>query len=164
MMIKGRVWKFGNNIDTDLIAPGKYLDLEFDEFLSHILEPINPKFANNVKEGDLIVAGENFGLGSSREQAPRGLKGLGISCIVAESFARIFYRNCISIGLPALTSKNVSKEFRDGDEGEVDVKSGRIKNLTTGKVLQANPLPKSMLEILEAGGILELLKKSQNMV
>ncbi len=158
-VIRGRVWKFGDNIDTDLIAPGKYLGLPYEKLLEHILEPANPEFPSKVKEGDIIIAGKNFGCGSSREQAPRGLKDLGVGAIVAESFARIFFRNCIGIGLPAVTCSGVAGNFQDGDEAELDLRTGILKNLTTGKSFQTSKLPDMMLEILETGGILEMLKK-----
>ncbi len=158
-VIRGRVWRFGDNIDTDLIAPGKYLGLPYEKLLEHILEPANPDFPRKVKEGDIIIGGKNFGCGSSREQAPRGLKDLGVGAIVAESFARIFFRNCIGIGLPAVTSPGVSDHFENGHEAELDLKTGVLKNLTTGESFQTGKLPDMMLEILDTGGILEMLKK-----
>lgn len=160
-VIKGRIWKFGDNIDTDLIAPGKYLGLPYEQLLEHILEPANPDFPKKVQKGDIIIGGKNFGCGSSREQAPRGLKDLGVGAIVAESFARIFFRNCIGIGLPALTSSSISKHFETGHEAEVDLRNGTITNLTTGKTLETSKLPDMMLEILETGGVLEMLKQGK---
>jgi len=157
--MKGRVWKFGDNIDTDAITPGKYMSAPEPELRKHVLEVINPKFAREVKPGDFIVAGNNFGCGSSRESAPAALKTLGVAAIVAESFARIFFRNAIAIGLPALTCPGVSSLFADGDELELDLVSGKITNLTRGKTVYAQPLPEQMLEVLSQGGILPLLKQ-----
>ncbi|RLF11578.1 MAG: 3-isopropylmalate dehydratase [Thermoprotei archaeon] len=157
--VKGRVWKLGDNIDTDVITPGKYLSLPMDQLKQHVLEPINPDFAKQVQPGDVIVGGRNFGCGSSREQAPRALKEVGVAAVIAESFARIFFRNAISIGLPVLICEGVSSAFDEGDVLEADLSTGEIKNLTKGTTLKAKPLPPMMLEILSAGGALELLKK-----
>lgn len=159
LKIKGRVWKFGDNIDTDVITPGQYLSLPMDQLKLHVFEPIRPGFINLVKPGDVIVAGRNFGCGSSREQAPRAIKEIGIAAVIAESFARIFFRNAISIGLPVLICEGISKVFDEGDVLEADFASGEIKNVTKGVTLKAKPLPPLMLEILTAGGALELLKK-----
>jgi len=156
--VRGKVWKFGNNVDTDAITPGKYMSAPEAELMKHVLEVINPRFAQEVKPGDMIVAGSNFGCGSSRESAPAALKTLGIGAIVAESFARIFFRNAIAIGLPALTCPEISALFADGDELELDLIRGRITNLTQGKTFYAQPLPEQMLEVLSKGGIVPLLK------
>ncbi|MEM0232412.1 MAG: 3-isopropylmalate dehydratase small subunit [Candidatus Nezhaarchaeales archaeon] len=159
LKVRGRVWKFGDNIDTDVITPGQYLSLPMDQLKIHVLEPIRPGFINLVKPGDVIVAGRNFGCGSSREQAPRALKEVGIAAVIAESFARIFFRNAINIGLPVLACEGVSKIFDEGDVLEANFASGEIKNVTKGVTLKAKPLPPLMIEILTAGGALELLKK-----
>jgi 3-isopropylmalate/(R)-2-methylmalate dehydratase small subunit len=157
--VRGSVWKLGDNIDTDVITPGKYLSLPMDQLKLHVLEPINPDFAKMVKPGDVIVGGRNFGCGSSREQAPRALKELGIAAIIAESFARIFFRNAINIGLPVLICEGVSRAFDEGDILEADLSTGEVKNVSKGITLRAKPLPPIMLEILSAGGAIELLKK-----
>ncbi|MEM0240307.1 MAG: 3-isopropylmalate dehydratase small subunit [Candidatus Nezhaarchaeales archaeon] len=159
LKVRGRVWKLGDNIDTDVITPGQYLSLPMDQLKLHVLEPIRPGFINLVKPGDVIVAGRNFGCGSSREQAPRALKEVGIAAVIAESFARIFFRNAINIGLPVLACEGISKAFNEGDVLEADFASGEIKNVTKGVTLKAKPLPPLMIEILTAGGALELLKK-----
>jgi 3-isopropylmalate/(R)-2-methylmalate dehydratase small subunit len=154
-----RVWVFGDNMDTDVIAPQKHLYKTTEELSKHILEPITPRFASEVEKGDLIVAGSNFGCGSSREQAALGLKYLGVKAIIAKSFARIFFRSCISIGLPALTCTHGLENFREGDEAEFSLKKAFLKNCRTGAVLSPNPLPSFMIHIIEEGGILPILKK-----
>ena len=157
--MRGRVWKFGNNVDTDAITPGKYIYAPREELLKHVLEVINPKFSREVKQGDVVVGGSNFGCGSSREEAPVVLKTLGVGAVVAESFARIFFRNGIAIGLPVLTCAGISVAFEDGDEMELDLSRARITNLTQGKTLHAQPLPEQMLDVLSKGGIGPLLKE-----
>ncbi len=157
--MRARVWKFGSNVDTDAITPGKYMSGPEAELMKHVLEVINPRFPREVKPGDIIVAGSNFGCGSSRESAPAALKALGIGAIVAESFARIFFRNSIAIGLPALICAGVSNLFDDGDEMELELKTGSITNLNRGKTIYAQPLPEQMLEVLSKGGIVPLLKE-----
>jgi len=159
LLVKGKVWKFGDSIDTDVITPGKYLTLPMDELRLHVMEPIDPDFSREVKEGDVIVAGRNFGCGSSREQAAEALKSIGIRAVAAESFARIFFRNAIAIGLPVLACDGVSKAFDEGDEMELDLRMAEIRNLTRGTSLVAKKLPKQMLEIIEAGGAISLLAK-----
>lgn len=156
---KGRVWKFGDNIDTDVITPGKYLTLPMDELKHHVMEPIDPEFHKKVKPGDVIVAGRNFGCGSSREQAPAALKALGLSAIIAEGFARIFFRNAISIGLPVMVCKGISEAVKQGDLLEVNVETGRLRNLNTGQTFATKALSKQMTEMLKAGGAILLLKK-----
>lgn len=156
--MKGRVWKFGDNIDTDAITPGKYMSAPEPELRKHVLEVINPEFAREVKPGDVIVAGNNFGCGSSRESAPAALKSLGVAAIVAESFARIFFRNAIAIGLPALTCPGVSSVFADGDELELEMAAGKITNVTRRESVYAQPLPEQMIEVLSKGGIAAVLK------
>jgi len=157
--VKGKVWKFGDNVDTDAITPGKYLGGSQSELKKHILEVVNPRFPQEVKPGDMIVAGSNFGCGSSRESAPVALKAIGIGAIVAESFARIFFRNAIAIGLPILTCPDVSLSFADGDEMELDLATAKITNVTQRKILHAQPLPEQMLQVLSRGGIVPLLRE-----
>ncbi len=153
--ISGRVWKFGDNIDTDVIIPGKYLrTTDMAVFASHVLEGIDPEFPKKVKKGDIIVAGRNFGCGSSREQAPLALKHAGISCVVAESFARIFFRNAINVGLPIIEAKIDCKE---GDIIEIDLEKGVVKR--EGKNYPATRLPDFLREILADGGLVEHRKK-----
>ncbi len=157
--VRGRVRKFGDNIDTDVIAPGPFLQLPIEEMKKYAFSPINPDFYKTVKEGDIIVAGNNFGCGSSREQATSVVKALGIRFIACESIARIYFRNCIGLGIYPIISKGVSQIFDEGDEIEIDLKAGWIKNLKTGKTSSFQPLIGTPLEILESGGILSILKK-----
>lgn len=159
-----RVWVFDNNISTDDIIAGRYLakyEAEHDPnwLASHVMENINPGFASKVGKGDVIIAGRNFGCGSSREEAPITLKAAGISAVVAESFARIFYRNSINQGLPVITCPGVRGGFKNTDEVKVDLKSGTVRNVTTGKVFKAEPFPDFVLEILRAGGLISYLKR-----
>jgi 3-isopropylmalate/(R)-2-methylmalate dehydratase small subunit len=157
--LRGRVWKFGDHVDTDVMTSGKYLNLPMEEMKKHVFEAIRPTFAHEIKPGDIIVAGRNFGCGSSRETAPAALKALGVGAVVAESFARIFYRNAIAIGLPAIACSNVSSLFNDGDEAEVNFINGRVTNGASGKSLDFQPFPEAMLKVLECGGIEALLKQ-----
>ena len=157
--IKGRVWKFGDNIDTDVITPGKYLNLPMDEIKKHVLEAINPRFSQDVKLGDIIVAGCYFGCGSSRETAPAALKALGIAAVIADSFARIFYRNAIAIGLPSIACLNASVAFNQGDEAKIDFTNTKVVNVTSGKSLDFQTFPPEMLRVLEDGGLEYILKK-----
>lgn len=157
--IQGRVWKFGNNINTDLITPGRYLGGAIDEIKEHVLEAVNPLFAREVRQGDILVAGRNFGCGSSREAAPQALKALGLEAVVADSFARIFFRNAIAIGLPALACPLVSQSFDEGETLELDLEKAHVKNLNRNISLGGNPLPPEMLEVLNKGGITHLLKE-----
>ncbi|MHA1300009.1 MAG: 3-isopropylmalate dehydratase small subunit [Candidatus Helarchaeota archaeon] len=159
-VIKGKVWKFGDNIDTDIIIPGRYLTIrDPDAMASHAFEPIDPDFSKNVKKGDIIVGGRNFGSGSSREEAPFVLKQLGISAIVAESFARIFFRNAINLGLPLIEIKDISEKIQEGQEIEIDLLNGILKNLKTNEVFKSMPLPDFLMDILKAGGAIESIKK-----
>jgi 3-isopropylmalate/(R)-2-methylmalate dehydratase small subunit len=159
-ILRGKAHKFGDNIDTDIIIPARYLvTTDPQELAKHCMEPIAPDFPQRAKPGDIIVAGENFGCGSSREHAPLAIKGLGISCVIAKSFARIFYRNAFNIGLPVLECPEAVDEIRDGDELEVDIETGIIKNLTTGKTYQAMPIPPFMREILNAGGLINYVRR-----
>ncbi|MDK2870758.1 MAG: 3-isopropylmalate/(R)-2-methylmalate dehydratase small subunit [bacterium] len=159
-MIKGKAWKFGNDIDTDVIIPAVYLNTTNPEELAmHCFEPILPNFKEKVNKGDIIVAGKNFGCGSSRQHAPIAIKACGISCVIASSFARIFFRNAINIGLPILECEEASEKTDNGDELEVDLEKGIIRNLTKGIEFKAEPLPESILQILSSGGLVEYVKK-----
>lgn len=162
----GRVWKFGDNINTDLIISGKYKfkTLDLGELSKHAMQALDPSFPQKVRPGDLIVAGENFGCGSSREQAPLVLKHLGISCILAKSFARIFYRNCINIGLPALECPEACEKMDAGDEVEVDLKAALVRDLTKNLVLSIRPVPDFLLKILADGGLIEQYRKRGSFV
>jgi 3-isopropylmalate/(R)-2-methylmalate dehydratase small subunit len=154
-----RAWVFGDNISTDDIIAGKYLvKCDPKELAAHVMENIAPDFPKKIRPGDIIVAGRNFGCGSSREHAPLALKAAGISAVVAESFARIFYRNSINLGFPVLTSK-VRGEFESGDEVELDLEKFVLRNLRSGKVISLNPLPPFILDILRAGGLIEYMKR-----
>jgi 3-isopropylmalate/(R)-2-methylmalate dehydratase small subunit len=157
--LRGRAWTFGRDIDTDLIIPARYLNMKTAaELAQHVMEDADPAFAGKVKPGDIVVAKENFGCGSSREHAPIALKGAGVSVVIAKSFARIFYRNSFNTGLPILVAPEAVDGIGEGDEVTVDLASGEIANLTTGATFQAQPLPPFMRELVEAGGLLPYLK------
>ncbi|MDD4878846.1 MAG: 3-isopropylmalate dehydratase small subunit [Candidatus Omnitrophica bacterium] len=158
-MLRGKAWKFGNDISTDLIAPGRYFHLRSDlnELAKHVLEDADPQFASKVDKGDLVVGGRNFGLGSSREHAPTIIKLSGVSCVLAKSFARIFFRNAINIGLPAIECD--TDKISAGDELEVSLEKGAIRNVTKKTDLKFAPLPKAMTQILQDGGLVEHIKK-----
>jgi 3-isopropylmalate/(R)-2-methylmalate dehydratase small subunit len=158
-ILRGRVWIFGDNVDTDVITPGLYVDAPMEEMKKHVLEALNPKFPKEVKAGDIIVAGKNFGCGSSRETAPDAIKALGIGAVIAESFARIFFRNAVSIGLPVLPCPGACVAFREGEEAELDVSGAKVTNLSSNRILQGQPLAKDILDILSRGGTLSLLKE-----
>lgn len=156
MNVKGKVHKFGDNVDTDVIIPARYLNRSDEAWLaSHCMEDIDAKFASNVKKGDIMVAEANFGCGSSREHAPIAIKASGISCVIASTFARIFYRNAINIGLAILECDEAAKDIKDGDEVEVDFDSGVIINCTTGKKYQAQPFPEFIQNIIKNGGLMK---------
>lgn len=158
--IKGRVHRFGSNIDTDVIIPARYLTTtDPAELAKHCMEAIDPDFVSRVKAGDLIVAGENFGSGSSREHAPIAIKEAGVSCVVAKTFARIFYRNAINVGLPIVECPEIVDATEEGDEVEVDLTSGRVTNTTKGKAAQAKPFPDFMRDLLSAGGLVPYLRE-----
>ncbi|RLL86132.1 3-isopropylmalate dehydratase [Petrotoga sp. HKA.pet.4.5] len=160
MKFRGRVFKYGNNVDTDVIIPARYLNNPEPEILAqHCMEDIDKDFVKKVKKGDIIVAGRNFGSGSSREHAPLSIKAAGISCVIAESFARIFYRNAINIGLPILISKEASHNIEDGSEIEVDLDNGIIKDLKNNKEYYSEKYPKFLQEIISSGGLIEKIKK-----
>ena len=156
MNAKGTVIKYGDNIDTDVIIPARYLNTsDSKELASHCMEDIDTEFVNKVTKGDIMVGGKNFGCGSSREHAPIAIKESGISCVIAASFARIFYRNAINIGLPILECEEASKEIKNGDEVEVNFDTGEIRDLTTGKEFRAQPFPPFIQDIIAAGGLIE---------
>jgi 3-isopropylmalate/(R)-2-methylmalate dehydratase small subunit len=153
-----RAWVFGDDIDTDVLAPGRYMKAEIPEIARHCLEAVDPSFASSVKAGDILVAGRNFGAGSSREQAPAALKHLGIAALVAESFAGLFYRNALNLGLPALVCRD-AKRIRNGDELKVDYEESRILNLKSGEALAFEPIPPHLMEMVRDGGLLPHLEK-----
>lgn len=156
-VIRGRAWCFGDDVSTDLLSPGQFPIDSVEVRKLHTLESVNPRFAHEVQAGDVVVAGRNFGCGSSRETAVENLKGLGAGCVVAESFARIFLRNAVAVGLPVLACRGARAAFSDGDEVEVDLATGCVSNFRGGPVLQGEPLPPEMREILAKGGILAVL-------
>jgi 3-isopropylmalate/(R)-2-methylmalate dehydratase small subunit len=153
-----RAWVFGDDVDTDAIAPGRYMKLGIEEIAKHCLESVSPSFSSSVQKGDIVVAGRNFGAGSSREQAPEALKHLGVAALIAESFAGIFYRNAINLGLPALACPQ-AKRIRNGDRLEVDALAGTIENRTTGETLECEPIPAFLMTIIRDGGLLPYLEK-----
>lgn len=161
MSIQGKVWVFGDNIDTDIINPGRYLFSPLEEAAEHAFEALDPEFAKKVGPGDIIVAGKNFGCGSSRETAPQIIRHLGVACVLAENFARIFFRNSIAIGLPVLPVEGISKGLLPGDEVVVSLDSGEVSVKRTGAIFKARPLHKTMQAVIQAGGIDELLKELQ---
>jgi len=153
-----KAWVFGDNVDTDAIAPGRYMKLGIEEIARHCFEAVDPGFAKNVKNGDAVVGGRNFGAGSSREQAPEALKHLGVAILIAESFAGLFYRNAINLGLPAIACAQ-AKRIRQGDLLKVDPLAGTIENLTTGETLDCEPIPAFLMSIIRDGGLLPHLEK-----
>ncbi len=160
MKVSGTAVKFGNNVDTDVILPGKYLVLMSPmDLAKHALEGIDPAFPEKAKKGVIVVGGKNFGCGSSREQAPLALKYSGVKCVVAESFARIFFRNAINIGLPVVECAGISAFVNNGDDLLVDFDQGKVQNVTRGRALKGTKLPAFILEILTDGGLIENLQK-----
>jgi len=160
MIIKGKIWKFKDNIDTDVIIPARYLNTSDPKELAlHCMEDYDSEFVKKMNQGDIIVAGRNFGCGSSREHAPIALKAAGVSCIIAQSFARIFFRNAINIGLAIFESVEVVDQCSPGDILEVDTVQGVIKNLTKDKVYKTNLLPKFIQKIIAVGGLREYVKQ-----
>lgn len=156
MDAKGRVHKYGNNVDTDVIIPARHLNTQdHKELASHCMEDIDKEFVAKVKDGDIMVAGDNFGCGSSREHAPIAIKASGVSCVIASTFARIFYRNAINIGLPILECDAAAQEIQAGDEVEVDFDTGVITDVTTGKTYKAQPFPPFIQNIIQKGGLLK---------
>jgi len=159
-MLKGKVHKYGSDIDTDVIIPARHLNTtDPKELASHCMEDIDSDFGKKVKSGDIIVADDNFGCGSSREHAPIAIKASGISCVIANSFARIFYRNSLNIGLPILECPEATQGISAEDELEVELTTGNIKNLTTGKSYKAKPFPEFIIELINSGGLVEYTKK-----
>jgi len=153
-----KAWVLGDNVDTDAIAPGRYMKCGIDEIARHCLETLDPAFAPSVRKGDVVVAGRNFGAGSSREQAPEALKHLGVAALIAESYAGLFYRNAINLGLPALVCAQ-AKRIRPRDDIAVDLDAARIDNRTTGETLAAEPLPAFLRQIVRDGGLLAHLER-----
>ena len=163
MKITGKVIKFGDNVDTDVILPGKYLIVtDPNELAKHALEGLDPAFTEKAKKGVILVGGKNFGCGSSREQAPLALKYAGVKCVLADSFARIFFRNAINIGLPVFEYEGISAKLEDKDELMIDFKTGMIQNLSKDKSFQVPKLPTFILEILEDGGLIENLRRRRD--
>jgi 3-isopropylmalate dehydratase small subunit len=160
MQIKGQAWKFGKDVDTDQIIPARYLNTsDPEELAKHCMEDADAEFVNKMSRGDLIVAEKNFGCGSSREHAPISIKSAGVSAVIAKSFARIFYRNAFNMGLPIFESVDAVDGISEGDEIEIAMESGLIRNRTTGKEFQAVPIPPFMQELIDAGGLMEYVKK-----
>ena len=159
MKVSGKAWKFGDDVNTDLIVPGKYLELvDPHEMAKHAMEGIDPDFPDKVGAGDVVVGGTNFGCGSSREHAAIALKYAGVGAVVAESFARIFYRNAINLGLPALECPGIAEAVSEGDSLEIDLMGGKVVNATTGVELDFVPLPGFMVEVLDEGGLVTYIR------
>jgi len=162
MKFRGRVWKYGSDIDTDRIIPARYLNTSDPaELATHCMEDEDAKFSSEVKKGDIILAAKNFGCGSSREHAPIAIKASGISCVIAESFARIFFRNSYNMGLPILESSDAHSATKNGDILEVDMDKGIIRNITRKKEFTASPVPPFMQELLKSGGLLKSITKKK---
>ena len=158
MKATGHVFKYGDNVDTDVIIPARYLNSsDPKELATHCMEDIDVDFVKKIKKGDIVVAGKNFGCGSSREHAPLVIKESGISCVIAETFARIFYRNAINIGLPIIECKEASEDIKDTDEISIDFDSGLITNVTTGKTYKGQPFPEFMQKIISAEGLVNYI-------
>ncbi|MEA3329094.1 MAG: 3-isopropylmalate dehydratase small subunit [Candidatus Omnitrophota bacterium] len=159
MKLKGKAWTFGDNVNTDDIIPARYLNTtDPGELIRYCMEGVDKDFAAKVKKGDVIVAGENFGCGSSREHAPLAIKGCGIACVIAESFARIFYRNCINIGLPILECRG-AKKINQADQIEIDISEGLVNDLTAGLSFNSQPFAEFMKNIIQAGGLMEWIRR-----
>lgn len=162
MKLMGRVWRYGHDVNTDYIIPGRYMELtDPDEMATHVFEEHDPTFKNGIRNLDIVVGATNFGCGSSREHAPLALKHSGVDCVLAESFARIFYRNAINIGLPALECPGIHDAVSKGDTVEVDITGGVVRNLDTGVELSFNSLPPFMVEVLNAGGLVPYLNETE---
>ncbi len=159
-VVEGRVWTLGRDVDTDQIISGKYLTvIDPNELKKHVFEIALPEFAAQARAGDLIVAGENFGSGSSREHAPQAMRAIGVGAVVADSFARIFFRNAINLGIPAIEAPGVRAIFSTGDVGRVDFAGGRVTNTTTSRSVTFPPLPHHLMELLEVGGLVEKVRR-----
>jgi 3-isopropylmalate/(R)-2-methylmalate dehydratase small subunit len=159
-LIEGRVWTLGPNVDTDQIISGKYLTIiDPEELRKHVFEIALPEFAKGAKSGDIIVADENFGCGSSREHAPQAMRAIGVGAVVADSFARIFFRNAINLGIPTVEAKGVRSIFEMGDPARIEMRAGRISNARTGRSVGFPPLPPHLLELLDAGGLVEKVRR-----
>lgn len=160
MKIKGKAWKFGDDIDTDAIIPARYLKtIDAKELAAHCMQDADPEFASRIRPGDIIAAGKNFGCGSSREHAPIAIKAAGIGCVVAHSFARIFYRNAFNMGLPILECPEGAERIAGGDELEIDLDSGVIENLTRKETYRAQAIPPFMQKLIKAGGLIEYVRE-----
>jgi len=160
MKLKGKAWKFGADIDTDAIIPARHLNTtDYKELAKHCMEDADPNFIKKMRNGDIIVADKNFGCGSSREHAPISIKAAGISCVIAKSFARIFYRNSFNMGLPIFESADASEKIKEGDEIKINPSTGVINNLTKKEKYQAKPIPPFMQELINAGGLMNYVKK-----
>ncbi len=160
MIIRDRVIKYGDNVDTDVIIPARYLNtIKEDELAAHCFEDLDADFKQKIKESKIIVAGDNFGCGSSREHAPLSIKASGVKLIIAKTFARIFFRNAINIGLPVIADEKAAGKIREGDELEVDMDNGMIKDLTSGQEFKINPVPAFIQEIISSGGYINYTKK-----
>lgn len=160
MICAGKVWRYGDNVDTDVILPARYLNTaDPQELAAHCMEDIDPAFAGGVRPGDVIVAGRNFGCGSSREHAPVAIKASGVSCVIAESFARIFYRNALNIGLPLVELGGAVSGISGGDTVRVDLARGTVEDVTTGEGFRVQPLPEFIQEIARAGGLIEYTRE-----
>lgn len=156
----GTCWKFGNNVDTDAIIPARYLNVSTPEELAqHCMEDMAPRFAAAVRPGDIIIAGDNFGCGSSREHAPLAIKGSGVACVLAKSFARIFYRNAVNTGLPILECPEAVQDTENGDQLTVDLEAGTVTNLRTGRTHQTAPFPPFIMGIIQAGGLVPYTRR-----
>ena len=161
MKAEGRVFRYGDNVDTDVIIPARCLNSsDKDDLRKHCMEDIDPEFVKNVQQGDIIVAGKNFGCGSSREHAPIAIKASGVSCVIASTFARIFFRNSINIGLPILECPEAADEIKAGDVLSVDFSTGEITDRTTGKTYKAEPFPPFMQRLIESGGLIGYIKEN----
>lgn len=164
MILEGKTWKFGADVDTDQIIPARYLNtIDPEELKKHVMEDADPSFAGKVGEGDIIVADDNFGCGSSREHAPIAIKAAGVSCVIAPFFARIFYRNAFNMGLPIVECKEAAGDIKEGDTITVDLDSGRIENKTTGREYQSAPVPPFMQELINSGGLMAYTQKRMGM-
>ncbi len=161
MKAEGSVFRYGDNVDTDVIIPARYLNSsDKNDLRKHCMEDIDPEFVKNVQQGDIIVAGKNFGCGSSREHAPIAIKASGVSCVIASTFARIFFRNSINIGLPILECPEAADEIKAGDVLSVDFSTGEITDRTTGKTYKAEPFPPFMQRLIESGGLIGYIKEN----